>query len=160
MLAVVKQTEEGYEARFERKLKHPVEKVWAYLTENDKLKKWFSELHVEELREGSVIKFDMGDGTFEEMAILEVKRQSVLEYTWGEDRVRFELYPEEDGCRLLLIEKITKITDHSHRDLAGWHVCLDVVEALLDGREPEPRKEVWEKRRVDYAGIIGELPRE
>ena len=52
---------------------------------------------------------------------------------WGEDRVRFE-YPEAEGCRLVLIETITKITDHTPKDIAGWDVCLDAIEALLDGR--------------------------
>lgn len=52
----------GYTARFERRLKHPVEKVWASLTENDKLKKWFPELRIDDLREGGVVKFDMQNG--------------------------------------------------------------------------------------------------
>ncbi|WP_424452627.1 SRPBCC domain-containing protein [Paenibacillus pinisoli] len=113
MLAVLRQVQGGYRARFERRLNHPVEKVWAMLTDNEQLKKWFPELHVDDLREGGVIKFDMQDGTFEEMAILELKDQSVLQYTWGEDQVRFELYPEAGGCSLVLIEDIQALTDHT-----------------------------------------------
>jgi hypothetical protein len=90
-----------------------------------------------------MIKFDMQNGTFEEMEIIELKTYSVLEYTWGEDRVRFELNEESDGSRLVLIEKINKITDHTPRDLAGWHVCLDVINALLDGRAIESRENEW-----------------
>ncbi|GAA3403383.1 SRPBCC family protein [Paenibacillus hodogayensis] len=157
MLAVLQQTGDGYVARFERHLKHPVEKVWSFLTENDKLKKWFSELHVDELREGGVIRFDMQDGTFEEMKILDFRLHSVLEYTWGEDRVRFELYPEPDGCRLVLIETITEITDHTPKDLAGWHVCLDVVEALLDDRTLDSRKKEWEARYKEYVQLVDGL---
>lgn len=33
------------------------------MTENEKLALWFSELRIEELREGGVIMFDMQDGT-------------------------------------------------------------------------------------------------
>jgi uncharacterized protein YndB with AHSA1/START domain len=154
MLAVIEQNGDGYIARFERHLKHPVEKVWASLTENDKLKKWFSELEVADLREGGVIKFDMQDGTYEEMRILELKMHSVLEYTWGEDQVRFELYPEPEGCRLVLIEKINQITDHTPRDLAGWHVCLDGIKALLDEQDFGPQKPEWEKWYKDYAAAI------
>lgn len=73
MLAVIQQIENGYIARFERHLKHSVEKVWSSLTENDKLAKWFSELRVDDLREGGIIKFDMQDGTFEELEIIELK---------------------------------------------------------------------------------------
>lgn len=154
MLAVVKHTENGYVARFERKLKHSVEKVWSSLTENDKLKKWFSELHVDELREGGVIKFDMQDGTFEELTIVELKLHAVLEYTWGEDQVRFELYPEADGCKLILIEKINQMTNHTPKDLAGWHVCLQVIAALLDGQTVHSREDEWEKWHKEYAQLI------
>lgn len=157
MLAVIQQTEYGYTARYERRLKHSAQKVWAYLTENEKLAKWFSELSVEDLREGGIIKFDMQDGTFEEMSILELKMHSVLEYTWGEDQVRFELYPEADGCRLVMIEKINKLTDHTPRDLAGWHVCLDVIEALLEGRTVENRHDYWKTWYEKYAAAIGNL---
>lgn len=157
MLAVLQRTEVGYAARFERHLKHSVEKAWSYLTENDKLKKWFSELHVDDLREGGVIKFDMQDGTFEEMRIIELRMHSVLEYTWGEDRVRFELYPESDGCRLVLIEKLNSITSHTPRDLAGWHVCLDVIKALLEEQTLDSRQSEWEKWHKEYVRSISEI---
>ena len=77
------------------------------MTENEKLKLWFSELQVEDLRKGGLIKFDMQDGTFEEMSILDFELKSRLEFTWGEDTVRFELDSESEGCKLLLIEKST-----------------------------------------------------
>jgi uncharacterized protein YndB with AHSA1/START domain len=158
MLAVITQVENGHTVRFQRHLKHSVEKVWSMLTENDKLAKWFSELRVDDLREGGIFKFDMQDGTFEEMEILELKQHSVLEYTWGEDQVRFELYPEPEGCRLVLIEKVNKITAHTPRDIAGWDVCLDVIEALLDGRTIESRKDVWKTKYDNYVQAFENLP--
>lgn len=116
------------------------------LTENEKLATWFSELRMDDLREGGIIKFDMQNGTFKELTITDFKLYSVLEFTWAEDLVRFELYPEQDGCLLVLNEKVKKITtDHTPKDLAGWHVCLDVIQALLDGRKMESREEVWKQ---------------
>lgn len=153
MLAQIEKVKNGYMARYERHLKHSVEEVWSYLTDNDKLPQWFSELRVDELREGGVIKFDMGDGTFEELKILELKMHSVLEYTWGEDIVRFELSQEQDGCSLVLIEKIHTITDHTPRDLAGWHVCLDVIAVLLD-RKTIDRKDEWKKWYEKYIQAV------
>lgn len=158
MLAVVQQVQNGYVARFERHLNHSVEKVWASLTENDKLAKWFSELQVVDLREGGIIKFNMLDGTFKEIEIIELKMYSVLEYTWAEDRVRFELYPESDGCRLVLIEKINKITSHTSKDLTGWHVCLDIINALLDGRTIESRENEWKTWHEKYEQLIENFP--
>ena len=103
---------------------------------------------------GGMIQFDMQDGTFEEMEILELKMYAVLEYTWGEDIVRFELYPEPEGCRLVLIEKIKKMTNHTPKDLAGWHVCLDIVHALLDDRNIESREAEWKKWYEKYVRAI------
>ncbi|MFC5529054.1 SRPBCC family protein [Cohnella yongneupensis] len=143
-----------YIARFERHLKHEVEQAWSWLTHNDKLSQWFSELSVEDLREGGIIKFDMRNGTFIDMRIIEVVSNSVLSYTWGEDSVRFELSSEPGGCRMLLIEKIGKITDHTPKDLAGWHVCLDVIEALLDGRTIESRMDLWAVEHEKYKALI------
>ena len=157
MLAEIQKVENGHIVRFERNLKHSVEKVWSMLTENEKLSKWFSELRVDDLRKGGIIKFDMQDGSFEEMEILELKMHSVLEYTWGEDIVRFELYPDPEGCRLVLIEKIKKMTNHTPKDLAGWHVCLDVIHALLDGRTIESREDEWKKWYEKYVRAISEL---
>jgi uncharacterized protein YndB with AHSA1/START domain len=153
LLAQIEKVENGYTVRYERHLKHSVEEVWSYLTDNDKLPQWFSELRVDELREGGVIKFDMGDGSFEEMKILDLKMNSVLEYTWGQDIVRFELSQEQDGCSLVLLEKIHTITDHTPRDLAGWHVCLDVIAALLDGKIID-RKDEWKKWYEKYVQAV------
>lgn len=150
MIAEVQQTPEGVVVRFERLWKHSVQKVWSYLTDNDKLKLWFPELEVMELDTGGVIRFDMQDGTFEEMNITEVQANSVLEFTWGEDLVRFELYPETEGCRLLLLESIGRVTSHTPKDVAGWHICLHVIEELLDGRAVEPRTEEWQRWYEKY----------
>ncbi|MNR58470.1 hypothetical protein D3C85_1794800 [compost metagenome] len=74
-----------------------------------------------------------------------------MEYTWGEDRVRFELHPESHGCRLILIEQINKITGHTPKDLAGWHVYLDVFQALVENMSVESRKNEWEKGYEEYS---------
>lgn len=157
MLATIQKSGTGYIARFERLLNHSVENVWSMLTDNEKLKKWFSELRVEDLRKGGIISFDMQDGTFEEMVITELEMNSVLEFTWAEDIVRFELFPNADGCLFVFSEKINKITNHTPKDLAGWHVCLDVIRELLDGRTMESREAEWKKWYVKYVEAIEKI---
>lgn len=159
MLANIYEVDTGYEARFERHLRHEVDEVWSWLTVNDKLKQWFAELSIDGLCEGGVIKFDMQNGEFEEFKIVELKLGTVLEFTWAEDLVRFELYPEPQGCRLVLIEKLTKMTDHTPRDIAGWDVCLDVIEVLLDGRTMESRMDMWKIKYEQYKELIAGLVR-
>jgi uncharacterized protein YndB with AHSA1/START domain len=157
LLATIEKVKRFYVAHFERHIHSPIEQVWAMLTENENLKKWFPELSVEELQKGSYILFDMRNGNFEKFKILDLKMNAVLEFSWGEDIVRFELYPEADGCTLVLNEKIKRITSHTPRDLAGWHVCLDVVKALVEGTEVGSREELWKKSVVEYVRAIEKI---
>ncbi|ETI69955.1 SRPBCC family protein [Neobacillus vireti] len=156
MIAKIEKKEIGCIARFERHLEHSVEEVWSWLTENEKLAQWFNELQVGELREGGFMRFDMPDGTVEELEITELKKHAVFEFSWWVDSVRFELAIESNGCKLVLIERIEKITDHTPKDLAGWHVCLDVIVALMDGRTIA-RMEEWKKWFEEYKQVIGEV---
>ncbi|MGO4498310.1 SRPBCC family protein [Paenibacillus sp. 2RAB27] len=151
MIADLQPAQGGYVARYERHWQHDVKEVWSWLTENDKLTQWFPELEVGELREGGMIKFNMPDGTVIPMDILGFSQDQVLAFTWDKDRVRFELHAEsDDGCHLVFSEYLHQITEHTPRDLAGWHVCLDVIEALLEGRTIAARKDMWNGWYVKY----------
>jgi uncharacterized protein YndB with AHSA1/START domain len=160
MLAVIEKVEGGHIARFDRPLNHSVEKVWAALTENNKLEKWMPNLQVEDLRKGGTIKFNMNDGTGSsfDIKITDYQENSVLEYEWGDGWVRFELYPESKGCLLVLKEFISTINDHTSKDLAGWHVCLDVLSDLLNGHYyadfPKANWEKWHKKYITSVNKI------
>lgn len=54
-----------------------------------------SNLQIEDLKAGGIIKFDMMDGTFINIDILECQMNSVLEFTWDKDRVRFEIHKKK-----------------------------------------------------------------
>ncbi|MEK8206804.1 SRPBCC family protein [Paenibacillus sp. FSL R5-0636] len=157
MLANIQKEDQHYAARFERQLKHSASEIWSYLTENEKLALWFSELRIEDLREGGLIKFDMQNGTFVDMEITALQHQSVFEFTWAEDLVRFELYPNSGGCLLVLNETLQTLTPHTPRDLAGWHVCLEVIQHLLEGTTLESRKDEWNKLYEHYREAISKL---
>lgn len=143
MIAKIDQFATIYKATFERNLRHSVATVWEMLTNNEKLALWFDELRVGKLGKDGYFKFDLGDGTYETMDFIDYREKSILEFTWGTDFVRFELYEETTGCKLVLIEKIAEITDHTPKDLAGWHVCLDVIIAILDNEKIEDRMKNW-----------------
>lgn len=154
MLATILPEGEGLTVKFERRLHHPREAVWSYLTDNAKLPLWFPELTAGELRPGGSMLFDMQDGNVIEMEIYDYEPLAALEFAWGEDRVRFEAGDEPDGCLLVLRETIGKLTDHTPKDLAGWHVCLDVIEALLDGKDYGDRKQKWSGLYDRYAAAL------
>ncbi|NUU62897.1 SRPBCC family protein [Paenibacillus agri] len=154
MIASIEKTETGYTARFDRHYTFSVTEVWSWLTENDKLSQWFPELRVKDLREGGSLIFDMPSGTAITMEITDFTPHAVLEFTWGADLVRFELSPEPQGCHLVLIEKLVKITGHTAKDLAGWHVCLEVIASLLEDNPLQSRDEVWKKWYAEYERLL------
>lgn len=156
MIAEITQTENGYLVRFERKLNHSIEAAWAMLTDNEQLERWFQELRVGELREGGHMKFNLPEVIDQELEISELIPLSVLEFDWFGDSVRFELYSDENGCTLILKEKISAITEQTKKDIAGWHVCLDVIEALLDRRVIQ-RDEEWKKCYEKYTKLLSDL---
>lgn len=156
MRAEITQQDQGYEAAFERLLPFKAEQVWAMLVDNEKLHQWFSELEITDLRKGGSLTFDMGDGNSENLAIVDFEEGKVLAFNWWADEVRFEVVPEHAGTRLKLIESIRKITPQTAKDLAGWHVCLGVIESLLKGEEIDRNAE-WEKEFTEYKRLLDSM---
>jgi uncharacterized protein YndB with AHSA1/START domain len=154
MIATIQKEDEVYTAHYERHFHHSVEKVWSMLTVNEQLQQWFTELQVVDLRKDGLIKFDMQDGTFIDMKILDFEPMQVLAFEWGKDSVRFELSPVPDGCHLVFIETLSSFTEHTIKDLAGWHVCLEVIETLLDGRTIASREDTWKVWYVKYKELL------
>ncbi|MDP1455941.1 SRPBCC family protein [Bacillus wiedmannii] len=157
MIAEIWKLTNGYIVKFERRFPNTIEEVWSVLTENSKLKKWMSNLQIESLKTGGIIKFDMMDGSFINMDILERQVNSVLEFTWDKDRVRFEIHKEESGTLLLLKEYIHVLTDHTPKDIAGWHICLDLFSSVLEGKEKEFSKDEWQQWFETYKNKILEV---
>ncbi|MBZ4222354.1 SRPBCC family protein [Bacillus wiedmannii] len=157
MLAVIDKQGNEHLVQFERYFSYSIEEVWSVLTENSKLKKWMSNLQIESLKTGGIIKFDMMDGSFINIDILECQVNSVLEFTWDKDRVRFEIHKEESGTLLLLKEYIHVVTDHTPKDIAGWHICLNLFSSVLEGEEKEFSKDEWQQWFETYKDKILEV---
>lgn len=136
MEATVQQSGDKVIAQMERNFPYEIDLVWAMLSDNKQLQKWFSELSIETLEEGGRILFDMGNGEYEEMTITSLSAPNVMEFTWDKDLVRFDLTPNEaGGTHLVFKETIGTVTEHTPRDITGWHMCLDTIEAILANEE-------------------------
>ncbi|MDP7989355.1 SRPBCC family protein [Bacillus sp. MHSD_36] len=159
MIAEIEKVTDGYIVKFERQFPYKIEEVWSVLTENSKLKRWMSNLQIECLKTGGIIKFDMMDGSFINIDILECQVNAVLEFTWDKDRVRFEIHKEENenGSILLLKEFIHELTDHTPKDIAGWHICLDLFSSVLEGQEKEFSKDEWQRWFEKYKDKVLEI---
>ena len=149
--------------RFERRLRHPVEAVWAALTDPAELIRWWGDADVE-LTEGG--RFTMrwlnedDDGNRVEMdaRITELRPPAVLEVSGDPHGVlRFELDAEGDGTRLVFTSTLALPDEFRTRVLAGWHYHLDALARALDGDETELRalpNDEWERIHDGYVARV------
>ena len=81
---------------------------------------------------------------------------SALEFKWGEDALRLEVRPDDDGTVLTLLDTLDD-RGKAARDGAGWHVCLDFLAAHLRGEETEDTESTtaWEDVHPDYVERFG-----
>jgi uncharacterized protein YndB with AHSA1/START domain len=124
-----------YELRFERSLHHPVSRVWHAITTPAGLAAWFPFDVVGDRATGAPLTFVFREGEADDFSgvMVEYTPQSAMELRWGDDEtVRLELAPSSAGCVLRLINRFDEI-GKAARDAAGWHTCLDALEASLDG---------------------------
>src|SRR4051794_35981912 len=124
-----------YELRFTRRLSHPVSKVWQAITTPSGLAAWFPFDVVGEREAGAALRFEFrkGEGPPFTGSMVEFSPESVMEVRWeGDETLRLELSGFEGGCALTLINRFDEL-GKAARDGAGWHTCLDALEASLAG---------------------------
>ncbi|MCM2423807.1 SRPBCC domain-containing protein [Streptomyces sp. RKAG293] len=68
---------------------------------------------------------------------LRAEPPALLEYALNTDLLRWELAATDTGTRLTLRHTV-KDRDWIPKVAAGWHLCLDVAERLLEGRPIPP----------------------
>jgi uncharacterized protein YndB with AHSA1/START domain len=148
---------------FVRDLRHPPAAVWAALTEPAQLGEWAPFLADRDLGATGEAVLTMVDGDAREDLPAVIRRAepvTLLEYTWGNDLLRWELAATGSGTLLTLRHTIAD-RDWLPKIAAGWHLCLDVAERLLDGRPIGPirgeaaRAYGWSELSEGYAGKLG-----
>ncbi|HUE25169.1 MAG TPA: SRPBCC domain-containing protein, partial [Solirubrobacteraceae bacterium] len=110
------------------------------ITEPSALEVWFPTGVAGELRAGGHLTFSFEQHDLPPMEgdVTEFEPPSRLAFWWGEDHLRFELAPVEGGTQTdLRFTVLLGAEDKAARDGAGWHVCLDRLDAALDHRAAE-----------------------
>ncbi|WP_042475654.1 SRPBCC family protein [Bacillus ndiopicus] len=157
MLATISQQQNHIIAQFERRLSYNAQQVWAVLTENHHLKHWMRNLEIVDARKNGKMNFHMLDGTdaLIEMKVTDYVEQKAFAFEWGNDHVRFELQPVDTGTVLTLTETIQELTEHTPKDLAGWHICLQLFDGVLQGAgEQEFPMEDWQQYYEKYKELL------
>ena len=147
-----------------RDLAHPPAKVWTALTEPEHLREWAPFDSDRSLGAVGTAKLSTVGTPKLYVSETQVKRADapkVLEYTWGEGDLRWELEPMRGGgTRLTLWHNIER--GFIAMGAAGWHICFDVLDRLLAG-QPIGRMVGpglmtfggWQRLRAEYAKQFG-----
>jgi uncharacterized protein YndB with AHSA1/START domain len=113
--------------RFERRLDHPIERVWRAITDPDELAQWFV----------APVQWtpEVGEA-FESMEqpgeVTEVEPPHVLAWTWGGEQFRFDLAAEGERC-VLVFTHVFGDRKLGAQHAAGWEAILGRLDAHLVG---------------------------
>jgi uncharacterized protein YndB with AHSA1/START domain len=143
--------------RFTRRFPHRPAKVWRALTEAEHLAAWFPTTIEGELTPGSALRF-----SFREMnlpgfdgSVLACDPPKLLEISWGDERLRFEMTADNHGTVLSFSASFAEI-GRAARDAAGWHTCLDLLgHDLASEQPPWPQDDRWRQVHTDYVRVLG-----
>lgn len=124
------------ELRFERWFAHPREKVWRALTESAELRRWFVEIldydrSALTFAQGASLTFVAEGLPAGQGRVLAYDPPALLEYTWDEETLRWELSAEEGGCRLVFTNVVGDAGTAAAVD-PGWDVGLKRLGDALD----------------------------
>ena len=145
-----------------RELRHPPTKVWQALTDPAQLREWAPFDADRNLgTTGSVKLSTVGTPApkVSETRVTRAEAPRLLEYSWGENDIRWELEPIGNGTRLTLWHNIDR--RYMSMGAAGWHICFDVLDHLLEGHPigrivaGEAMKFEWARLNVEYAKQLG-----
>ena len=163
-LARVQKDGEKWTLVLVRQLHHSPEIVWGALTDPAQLREWApfdadGNLGIA----GSTVKLNTVGTPTPMIAETRIKRADkpyVLEYSWGDGDLRWELEDFGGGTRLTLWHNIDR--RYISMGAAGWHICLDVMDHTLSGTPlgrivgPETMKfEGWQRLNAEYAKQFG-----
>ena len=164
--------------RFERLLPGPIERVWSYLTESDKRAKWLCGGDVETVAGGHVdmhfhnVSLSVDDDIprpekYSDMPermsfagkVTRSEPPNTLWHTWecGDElsEVCYELTPEGEQVRLVLIHRRLESMDTVLDVSGGWHTHLNILEDVLNAKKLRPFYKMQLQYEAEYAERLG-----
>src|SRR5689334_11725732 len=152
--------------KIQRLLPGPVERIWAYLVESDKRRKWLA-AGTMEMKVGAPFEFvwrndELTDPPSKRPAgfpeehrmqsrITELDPLRKLSIAWNNSGdVTFELEPKGSGVLLTVTHR--RLPDRSTllKVSAGWHMHLDMLVARANDTEPPPFWDGWTRLHAEY----------
>ncbi|MFD6951705.1 ATPase [Nocardiopsis sp. TSRI0078] len=139
---------------FTRRYPHPRSAVWAALTTGKALSRWFPCQVEIDARQGGSLTLAFPDEEPETVPVTEFDPPRTLAFRWAGEDLRWTLEEDGDGCVLRLSNTVADPA-WTANTAAGWDVCLDVLDAVLDGRPPLAGDGPDEERIAHYRTVLG-----
>jgi len=153
--------------RFERLLPGPIDRVWSYLTQCDRLVAWYGPAGIIEPREGGRVEFM--DGHVRGI-VTQWRPPTRLAYTWNvfvpgqarsaypESYLNFDLAASGAAVKVTLLH-LPVLERFEAQNAMGWHTYLDMLRAKLLGDEVQARAFYMEKNAKLYGVDLNNLVR-
>ena len=149
-----------------RDLSHAPAKVWKALTDPEHLREWApfdSDRNLATVGTATLTTVGTPTPMFSETQVKRAEALKLLEFSWGDQNLRWELEPRGSGTRLTLWHDIDR--RFISMGAAGWHICFDVLERFL-AADPIGRRvgfELkkfggWQRLNAEYARQFGVAP--
>lgn len=158
--------------RFERVLPGPIERVWTYLTDPDKVATWLAAAD-SQMRSGATVvftwnhgklspqveptpeRYEKHQGATSRWRVTRFEPPRAVGWTWNvgtgsESDVMVELTPLEKDVLLVLTHSRIRDPASIAEMAAGWHTHLAILEDNLRGRVPRPFWSTQAAAQADY----------
>jgi uncharacterized protein YndB with AHSA1/START domain len=152
----------GWVLVVDRVLAHPPARVWTALTDADDLAEWSPFSADRHLTSIGPVRLTMRDVEGEEPAeavVRAVEPDALMEYSWGGDVLRWEVYAHAGGSRLVLRHHFADRAE-APSYAAGWILCLRSLQELLDTGDTHSRvgeaamDNGWQELNEHYTGLL------
>ena len=163
---------DAHTVRFERLFPGPIERVWAYLTEPDRLRIWLADSTIDLHVGGAIeLRFDVDEvparrkaGGVNRGMVTRYDPPHALAYTWCDaadatvdSQVTFEL--ETVGVQVRLVLTHRRLPARMNASFgSGWHTHLAVLQARLLGEAPPPFLALFNEVMPTYIQAAHDLP--
>jgi uncharacterized protein YndB with AHSA1/START domain len=151
-----------HQVRFERRLKHPIDRVWAALTDPGQIEAWLARADLDPQPGGRVRLEWLNTGDAEVIAqgtVTAIEPPRVLELdTDAQGTLTWELRAAGEATDLTLTVVLAMPDEHVTENVAGWHVHLDFLEDWLNDRTrvdwPNWPRDRWDEIHDRYAASM------